>query len=396
MNDQNEPYVDITLGKTFIKLIGTAHVSKKSKAIVAQEINSQNYDCVAVELCDTRLEQMKNPGFVANSDILSIIKAKKVSTFIIMLAMSAMQNRLAKNLGVELGLEMKEAVALANTNELGLVPIDRGVSITFARLTQNMGFVSRLKFLFEIGTNIFEEKSITTEEVESLKSAGALENIVSQISDDAPLFHQFLIFERDKHMSLKLLELAEHYDSILVVVGAAHLQGIREYLKEIGPKTMVKKELALLNIVPKRSSLTRFLPHLILVMIISGFVYGFYQSPTLGIDIVKDWIVINGGLSAFFVLISRGHPLSVVASFLAAPLTSLNPTIGAGMVVGLVEAWLRKPKVYDFLDLKEDTGSLRGWLSNNVTRVLIVSFMAGFGSALGTYIAGYHIYGKLF
>ena len=88
--------------------------------------------------------------------------------------------------------------------------------------------------------------------------------------------------------------------------------------------------------------------------------------------------------------------MSVIAGFLAAPLTSLNPTIGAGMVVGLVEAWLRKPKVYDFLDLKEDTGSLRGWLSNNVTRVLIVSFMAGFGSALGTYIAGYHIYGKLF
>ena len=54
-----------------------------------------------------------------------------------MLAMSAMQNRIAKNLGVELGLEMKEAVALANKNELGLSPIDR-VSITFARLTQNI------------------------------------------------------------------------------------------------------------------------------------------------------------------------------------------------------------------------------------------------------------------
>ena len=50
---------------------------QKSKATVT-EINSQNYDCVAVELCDTRLEQMKNPGFVANSDIFDIIKAKKV------------------------------------------------------------------------------------------------------------------------------------------------------------------------------------------------------------------------------------------------------------------------------------------------------------------------------
>ena len=88
--------------------------------------------------------------------------------------------------------------------------------------------------------------------------------------------------------------------------------------------------------------------------------------------------------------------MSVITGFFAAPFTSLNPTVGAGMIVGLVEAWLRKPKVCDFLDLKEDTGSLKGWFSNNVTKVLIVSFMAGFGSALGTYIAGYHIYGKLF
>ena len=106
MNNQNEPCLDITLGKTFIKLVGTAHVSKKSKATVAQEINSQNYDCVAVELCDTRLEQMKNPGFVANSDIFGIIKAKKVSSFIIILAMSAIKYRISKILGVDLGLDI--------------------------------------------------------------------------------------------------------------------------------------------------------------------------------------------------------------------------------------------------------------------------------------------------
>ena len=396
MNNQDEPYVDITIGQTSVKVIGTAHVSKKSKAIVAQEINSQKYDCVAVELCETRLEQIKNPDFVANSDIFNIIKAKKVSTFIIMLAMSAMQNRIAKNLGVELGLDMKEAVALANQNKLGLVPIDRGVSITFARLTQNMGFLNRLKLLFDIATSIFEEKSVSADEIESLKSTGALENIITQISDDAPLLHQFLILERDRYMSLKLSELASRYDSILAVVGAAHLKGIKSNLKEMESKETKSNELALLNNISKRSSFIQFFPYLILVIIIFGFVYGFYQSPELGIDIVKDWVLINGGLSAFFVLISRGHPLSVIVGFLAAPLTSLNPTVGAGMVVGLIEAWLRKPKIYDFMKLKEDTGSFKGWFSNNVTRVLIVSFMAGFGSALGTYIAGYHIYGKLF
>lgn len=99
MNSHKEPYKDFKLGDVSIRLIGTAHVSEKSKVVVADEISSKNYDCVAVELCDSRLEQMKNPDYVANSDIFQIIKSKKVVTFIIMLAMSVMQTRIAKNFG---------------------------------------------------------------------------------------------------------------------------------------------------------------------------------------------------------------------------------------------------------------------------------------------------------
>ena len=157
-----------------------------------------------------------------------------------------------------------------------------------------------------------------------------------------------------------------------------------------------EEDIAALNSLPEKISFLKFFSYLILILIISGFFYGFYQSPELGMDLILAWFLINGGLSALFVLFSRAHFLSTVTAFFAAPLTSLNPTVGAGMIVGLVEAWLRKPKVSDFLKLKSDIESIKGWFTNNVTRVLIVSFLAGLGSALGTYIAGYYIYGKLF
>ena len=66
------------------------------------------------------------------------------------------------------------------------------------------------------------------------------------------------------------------------------------------------------------------------------------------IHYTKLYEVINGGLSAIGAALALAHPLSVVTAFFAAPITSLNPTIGAGMVVGLVESYLRKPRVSDF------------------------------------------------
>ena len=394
MNSHNEPYIDVNLGGSNIRLIGTAHVSERSKIVVADEINSGNYQCIALELCDSRLEQIKNPDFVINSDIFQIIKSKKVITFVVMLAMSVMQNRVASKLGVEVGLEMKESVRLAEKNKLTLTPIDRSISTTFARLTQNLGFIQRLKLILDIITNIFEEKSITHSEIESLKTTDALENMISEISNNAPLLHDYLIKERDEYMGLKLRKLAKTHTKILAVVGAAHLRGIKEQLQKA--EAYREEDITALNSLPKKRSFLKIFSYLILILIVSGFFYGFYQSPELGMDLILAWFLINGGLSALFVLFSRAHFLSTVTAFFAAPLTSLNPTVGAGMIVGLVEAWLRKPKVSDFLMLKSDIESIKGWFTNNVTRVLIVSFLAGLGSALGTYIAGYYIYGKLF
>ena len=81
-----------------------------------------------------------------------------------------------------------------------------------------------------------------------------------------------------------------------------------------------------------------------MILVLSGFLIGFSRSPELGWQLVFIWVAINGGLAALGALIARAHPLTVLSAVIAAPLTSLNPTIAAGMVTGLVESWLRKPR----------------------------------------------------
>ena len=105
--------------------------------------------------------------------------------------------------------------------------------------------------------------------------------------------------------------------------------------------------------------------------------------------------VINGALSALGALLANAHPVTIITAFIAAPLTSLNPTVGAGMVTAAVEAWIRKPRVADFSTLRKDTTKLSGWWKNRVSRTLLVFFFSTLGSAAGTYIAGFRIFEQL-
>ena len=126
------------------------------------------------------------------------------------------------------------------------------------------------------------------------------------------------------------------------------------------------------------------------------FGVGYMRSPELGTELVLQWIVINGGLSALGAALAFAHPASILAAFLAAPLTSLNPTIGAGMVVGIVESYIRKPKVADFESMRGDIAHFSMWWKNGVIRVFLIFFFANLGSAAGTFIAGSSIVYKIF
>jgi pheromone shutdown protein TraB len=123
----------------------------------------------------------------------------------------------------------------------------------------------------------------------------------------------------------------------------------------------------------------------ILVFGIIGF--GFFRS---GWDTLQDmalaWWIANGSLSALGVIAALGHPLTVLTAFCAAPITSLNPTIAAGWVCGLVEAIIHKPRVSDLENISEQVTSFRGIWSNRVTKILLVIAFANIGSVIGTFL----------
>ena len=64
------------------------------------------------------------------------------------------------------------------------------------------------------------------------------------------------------------------------------------------------------------------IPAGIIGLIIFGFYYGGVKA---GSNMVAYWLLANGVLAGIGALIAWAHPLTILSSVLAAPLTSLNP-----------------------------------------------------------------------
>ncbi len=379
---------------TTITLLGTAHVSRTSAEQVARELDSKAYQAVAIELCPSRFDALNNPDALADLDLMQVVRQGKASMVMANLAMAAYQQRLGDQLGIEPGAEMRMAVEQAKVHDLPVVLIDREIGTTLKRTAHGLSWWRRTALFSGLVGSLLSKEEVSEEDIEHLKEGDVLETTFAEFAHDRQDLYQPLIAERDQYMAAKLREAAEAHPGrpILAVVGAGHLKGIAAQFDDPQPAAAV---IAKLDTIPPKSRWPRFIPWVIAGLILFGFYLGFSRNPDLGWQLVRDWVLINGGLSALGALIATAHPLTVVTAFLAAPLTSLNPTIGAGMVTAAAELWLRKPRVSDFGRLREDTKALRGWWRNRVSRTLLVFLFSTIGSAIGTYVAGFLIYDRL-
>ena len=76
----------------------------------------------------------------------------------------------------------------------------------------------------------------------------------------------------------------------------------------------------------------------------------------------------------------------MLTALVVAPIAAIHPLLGTGMVVGVVEAWRRKPSVADCERLPEDIQTLRGFWRNPVTRILLIAVASGLGTAVGFWV----------
>ncbi len=367
-------------------LVGTAHVSPQSVRDTNETIEAIEPDTVCVELCPARYENLENQESWRKLDIFQVLREGKAALLLSSFLMHSFQRRIAQRFGIEPGAEMRAAIAQARDRGARLELIDRDIQVSLKRTWASLGFWQRMKVMTQLTGSVFVGDDLKEEDIEKLRDSANLTDLMSALAEALPSVKGALIDERDAYMAEKLRQSAG--PRTVAVVGAGHLPGI----SGLADSTCDLEEL---EKVPDPPVWPRVVAWLVPILIVALFAYGLvWGDRERTVESVYIWIGLNGGLAALGAAIALAHPVTVLTAFAAAPLTSLNPLMAAGWVAGLVQALLRKPLVADMENLADSLGSVRGFWSNRLTRILLVVVLCNLGSVLATFVAGAWIVGR--
>ncbi|MDR0878763.1 MAG: TraB/GumN family protein [Treponema sp.] len=386
----NNNCITVNFDNKEITLIGTAHVSRESIDEVEQVIRESKPDVVCIELDQGRYSSMSQKENWESLNVAKVFKEGKGFLLIANLVLSSFQRRLGNDLGVKPGDEMKIAIDTADAMGIPYTFCDRQVQTTLSRAWARCGLWSKCKLLASLLSSAFTTEKLSEAEIENLKDSSELDGMMSELSNYLPAVKETLIDERDRYLAAKI------YSSVsdkaagvkaAAVVGAGHLQGLKSHLEKIAAGEE-SADVTAFDTIPKPGFLARaagwLIPVIIVALIASGFLF---FDPREGWEVLLRWLLWNGSLAALGSLIALGHPLSILVSFLGAPIATLNPFIGVGLFSGVVEATMRKPRVSDTQSISEDVTNLKGIYRNRITRALLVFFLSTLGGAIGNFIS---------
>ncbi|MDD2371361.1 MAG: TraB/GumN family protein [Firmicutes bacterium] len=367
-----------------IILLGTAHVSKASAAEVTDAITELQPDVVAIELCQGRFDNLNNDNKYENLDIGAVLKKGQALFVMTNLLLSAYQKKIGDKLGIRPGAEMIAAIDEAETIGSRLVLVDRPIDVTLKRVTRQLGFIDKISAASSVLTYLFskdEGEEINETTIEELKDSSMILDTVNELGLNFPNVKKYMLDERDSYMAYRIGRLSG--DKILVVLGAAHLEGVYAHLlAEDVTKEMMKE----ISTIPNKKKYGHLIALALLILVLLVLAFTINKSPVEGATNIIRWLILTSSLGGIGALIAGAHPLSILATMIGSPIGAASPVLSSGLIGAIVEARLRKPQVKDFSALGDDIFIWKNWRKNNLLRIFLIFFLASFGSAVGNII----------
>jgi pheromone shutdown-related protein TraB len=394
---QDQPLARVERDGVEYVLLGTAHVSRASVEAVKAVVEREAFDAIAVELCESRARGIRDPEAFAKMDLFQVIRTGKAGMVFASLALSSFQQRIAEQYGIEPGAEMKAAMREAETRGVPLWLVDREIGTTLNHAYRGVRFRDRMGIIGGLIASVFSSDDIDEAEIEKLKQGDILEGAFGEFARESKPLYEALIGERDRFMAARLREessIAPAVKRVLVVIGAGHLAGIeRELGAQTDPPRALIEPLAAKLPAPKWP---KYFAVCVMLAIFAAIGFLFYRNATMGWHAPGDWVIYTAVLSGIGAAVAGGHPLSVLTAAVMGPLKPLRPPgLSSGVFSGMVEAWLRKPRVADFQSLRKDLLHASGWWRNRVARTLLVFLLTNLGTIAGEYLAGVRICSRL-
>jgi len=369
-------------------IVGVSHVSPESVDRVKRVIEEIRPDAVAVELCRRRYEYLTKYN-QPKVDILQAIKGN-VFLFLFQVILTYFQKSVARKFDIEPGSEMIAAIKKANEIGATVILVDRDLSVTLRRFWKSLSLFEKIKLLLYLVRDIIKSPEV---DVNKIAEKNVVDNLLNSFKQTFPKASRVLIDERDLFMALKLIQAMKKHDKIVAVVGAGHKRGLAELIEHLQKEDSQNYEESIreLEEIDSGISILKVISVFIILFLLSFFVLTFVS---IGFEafmrIFLIWFLVNGISASVGACIARAHPLSIIAAFFSAWMTSLNPFIAAGWISGVVEAWIRKPTMEDLNELL-NSKKIGEMFNNKFFRVLLVAALTNIGSTIGTMVGSYYI-----
>ncbi|MBB2183214.1 TraB/GumN family protein [Lachnospiraceae bacterium MD1] len=385
MDENNVTRLDYQGKEIF--LIATAHVSKESAELVKKVIDEERPDSVCIELDEERYENIQNPKAWENTDIVKVIKNKKIGFLIASMILSSYQKKMATKLDTVVGGEMLQGIASAKEVGAEIVLADRNIQTTFLRIWRKLSFWEKVKLFGSFLFSSEEDADVTNEQLQDLLKEDMLESAMSTLHQQLPQVGEVLINERDQFLANKIKNAPGK--KVVAVLGGGHVPGIKKEIYK-------EQDMESISIVPPKSRFSKIAGWIIPGIITALLVYSFFVNLETGLQQLSTWVIWTGVFAAIFTALSLAHPLSILTSLLVAPLTTLHPLLACGWFAGLVEATIKKPTVKDIQNIQDDIFSFKGFFTNRFLKTILVVVMSNIGGTIGTLIAGSNLIKNLF
>lgn len=380
----------VQINNKTILLIGTAHISQDSVDLVKKVISQEDADGVCIELDERRFHALTNKKKWQSLDLKEIIKKKQLATLLASMLMASYQKRLGGKLGVTPGAELLAASTTAKERQIPISLCDRDVRITLRRAWKSTSFFKKIYLVSSLFASIFDKTEVSEEKLRELRQKDMLSEMMGELGDTFPDLKKVLIDERDIYLAEKIKQ--SPGEKLIAVVGAGHVAGLKKMIQH--DKKDLLEEITTIPPVSRTWKIIGWsIPILVLLSLV---IIGVKKGTAVAGANLLVWILANGIPSSIGAMLALAHPISIISAFVAAPITSLTPVIGAGYVTAFVQAMVKPPVVKEFEQVGEDIVKVTSWWKNKLLRVFLVFFLSGFGSAIGTYVGGYQIIKNLF
>lgn len=372
-----------------VLLIGTAHISQQSVELVQEVISQENADCVCIELDDKRYHSLSQKKQWQSLDLKTIIKKKQLATLMASMLMASYQKRLGGQLGIKPGAELLAAANSAKERQIPISLCDRDIRITLRRAWKSTSFFKKGYLVSSLFASLFDNTEVSEEKLQELKQKDVLTELMDELGDTFPDLKRVLIDERDVYLAEKIKN--SPGKRLVAVVGAGHVAGLVEMIQLDNSQKLEE-----ITSIPPVSRTWKTVGWAIPLLILASLVtIGVKKGAAVAGANLLFWVLANGIPCAIGALLAFAHPATILSAFLAAPVTSLTPVIGAGYVTAFVQVMVNPPVVKEFEHVGEDISTFTGWWKNRLLRVFLVFFLTGLGSAVGTWVGGYEIFKNL-